>query len=588
MRYTLELFKEHGYLVKSVEAAEFEVGKDVLTFSQYNALDDAAKRVCTLPVVVDAPAWFGVEGTSGKKRILSFSDKSRRLARWQEGTGKVGIYKITRNGFQLVENFQLLQVAERTENMEDTTQNTEKNEWNDFENAFNETTPENGGAAPNAGDGAAQNVNAFGNDGTGTGAGAGEKRTAANVASAIRSRTSNIQFDNSALASFTRRLGSLLFYVVGKDAAVKPTARMETKVVDGEIVFKPDVPEERRQKIVNKEIKANGNDVEREYNIRLVESKPTKVTDVVIALPSVVAAISPAEVWDQKGSVSYDSKNTTLVKKIYTLEQAFDVIQMYFGGEIYENKEVFGNKASTIVVDTRTRPGQGTEQDKVTKSLKVVKGSPRKQLVVRGTYFPRKLYDTVPLQNLSEENSELLNAGFSGIITRKASKAAASSVYDTLSADSKNKIHAKKDDNGNMVGYTFDFFEPGLANSSEVVYAFDNPDQQLADVRVPLRKLQKNKEGKVSYGFVTLDVKDARGPLSKPEYKEILGKAGISEDSFKEYLVAARPTVSKSQSQLDASTYIKIRYGRADFGVDFGKTTPVSELNSAIENAKIL
>ena len=52
-------------------------------------------------------------------------------------------------------------------------------------------------------------------------------------------------------------------------------------------------------------------------------------------------------------------------------------------------------------------------------TLKVVKGGSRKQLIVRGTYFPRKIYDTVPLQNLSEQNSDLLNKGFSSVLSRK-------------------------------------------------------------------------------------------------------------------------------------------------------------------------
>ena len=136
----------------------------------------------------------------------------------------------------------------------------------------------------------------------------------------------------------------------------------------------------------------------------------------------------------------------------------------------------------------------------------------------------------------------------------------------------KTVVHPKKDANGNMTGYTFDFFNPGLASSSEVVYTFDNPAQQLADVRVPLRKeVTSQKDGKVSYGFITLDAKDARGPLSRPEYKEILGKAGISEDTFRDFLVAARPTASKSQSQLTASDYIKLRYSKINANVTFGK-----------------
>lgn len=577
MQYTLELFKRHGYLAKDVEAVTLQVGVEALTFSQYSQLDDDAKGVYTLPVVVDAPDWFGLEESNGKRRILSFSYKSRRLARWQEGTGKVGIYEITDKGFQLVDNFRLLQVAERTKTMGDAF------DWKDsLENAFAETTPENNG-------GAAQNVNAFGN-GNDNGTGTGTKTKPASKVSAIKEQLSGIQFDNAALASYARRLGSLLFYVVGKDATVKPTARMETKYVDGKPVFKPGVTAERKEKIERNEVKPTINEVEREYNIRLVEAKPTKVTDVVIAIPASIAGISPAEIVDQKGSVTYDAKDTTLVKKIYPLEQAINVIQMYFGGTIFKSKEVLENKASSITVDASIRKNKDTEMNKVVHSLKVVKGSPRKQLIVRGTYFPRKIYDTVPLQNLSEENSDLLNKGFSSVLSRKASTVATTTVYESLSADAKSKVHPKQDANGNMTGYTFDFFNPGLASSSEEVCAFDNPDQQLADVRVPLRKeVTSKKDNKVSYGFITLDAKDARGPLSRPEYKEILGKAGISEDTFRDFLVMARPTVSKSQSQLSASDYIKLRYSNINANVTFGKNAgSLSDLDAAISSATVL
>lgn len=579
MRYTLELFKRHGYLAKDVEAVTLKVGTEALTFSQYSQLNDAAKRVCTLPVVVDAPSWFGLEEFNGKKRILSFSDKSRRLARWQEGTGKVGIYKITDKGFQLVDNFQLLQVAERTETM------AEKFNWDEsFQEALNETVPENNGST-------AQNVNAFGNgNDNGNGSGATTATKPVSKASAIKEQLSGVQFNNAALASYARRLGSLLFYVVGKDAAVKPTARMETKVVDGKTVYKSGVSEERKQKIERGEAKPTSNEVEREYNVRLVESKPTKVTDVVIALPASLAKFSPSEVWEARGNVPYDVKDTTLVKKIYPLEQAFDVINMYFDGTIYESKQVLGNKASTIMVVSNVRTDKETKTDRIVPSLKVAKGSPRKQLIVRGTYFPRKLYDTVPLQNLSEENSELLNKGFSSLLSRKASKSAVASVYDSLSAEAKNKVHPVKDANNNMAGYTFDFFKPGLASNSEEVYAFDNPNQLLADVRVPLRKkVVSKKDGNVTYSFVTLDAKDANGPLSRPEYKEILKQAGISENTFRDFLVAARPTASKSQSQLDASTYIKLRYSKSVGNITFGKNSAsINELNAAIDSAQVL
>lgn len=251
---------------------------------------------------------------------------------------------------------------------------------------------------------------------------------------------------------------------------------------------------------------------------------------------------------------------------------------------------MIGNKASTIMVVSNVRTDKETNTNKIVPSLKVAKGSPRKQLIVRGTYFPRKLYDTVPLQNLSEENSELLNKGFSSLLSRKASKSSVASVYEQLSAEAKNKVHPVKDANNNMVGYTFDFFKPGLASNSEEVCTFDNPNQMLADVRAPLRKKVVNKkDGNVTYSFVTLDAKDANGPLSRPEYKAILKQAGISEDTFRDFLVAARPTASKSQSQLDASTYIKLRYSKSVGNVTFGKNSAsINELNAAINSAQVL
>lgn len=205
----------------------------------------------------------------------------------------------------------------------------EKFNW---DNAFDETIPENK-------DSAAQNVNAFGNgNDNGNGSGATTAAKPVSKASAIKEQLSGVQFNNAALASYARRLGSLLFYVFGKDAVVKPTARMETKVVDGKTVYKDGVSEERKQKIERGEAKPTSNEVEREYNVRLVESKPTKVTDVVIALLVSLAKFSPSEVWEARGVVLYDVKDTMLVKKIYPLEQAFDVINMYFDGTIYESK----------------------------------------------------------------------------------------------------------------------------------------------------------------------------------------------------------------------------------------------------------
>ena len=45
MRYTLELFKRHGYLAKDVEAVTLQIGAEALTFSQYSQLDDDATSV---------------------------------------------------------------------------------------------------------------------------------------------------------------------------------------------------------------------------------------------------------------------------------------------------------------------------------------------------------------------------------------------------------------------------------------------------------------------------------------------------------------------------------------------------------------
>lgn len=557
--YSLAMFTRHGYLRSTCEQIEMKDKSQFVQISDYRMMSPEDRANNKLPVVIENADWYARDAHDGNVAILSFNNKKLRLARWQEDSGVVKIFNVTDKGFQLYDQIKTAfkPKAERGTIMAN-------NDWaSDFEASVN------AGATPE--------VNAFT---TGTPADGSEKPSYGDIKKA---RLGDVNFDNLALSTFAQRRGSILFYVVAKDAALKVSARKEAKKANGKYVLTDNVTPERREAIEKGEKAPNAQECVREYVVKMVEGKPTKPSEIVFAIPEAIADYGMAEIYERNGKIDIPADSNTIVKKVMSYEDAIEYIMFVFGGKIQENQTTIGKQASTIEVEARMKKAKDSDEIKISRNLKLSRNANRKALITRGTYIPKKVYKTVKLQNLSKEDSDMLNAAFSGLISKKAGTNATTTIWDELSSQAKDIVK----ENATGDGYTFSFFEPGVANLNLDVRAFDNPDETLSVLEIPVREKKVAKNGKTSWSYVTKSCEDPDGPLSMVQFRELLDKAKISEENFKKAVAKKTTTSKKNDYSLTAAEYLRAKYAKTS-GFSFAKPKSLADVNAAIADAAIL
>lgn len=332
---------------------------------------------------------------------------------------------------------------------------------------------------------------------------------------------------------FNQKYGRCGGFITRNDATVKVTKKSVVKLDgSGNKILTAEAPES-----VRKDFEA-GKSVARSYfqkedTIALTHAKPAKPIGVIIGTP-VGGDIDITDIVGQSGAVSKKSDDTTLVVRILPYDMALTYLAALYDNKIKESEQVMGDKASMIThvarpVEIKAKDGSGSVVSKYRSTLKQ-DTKVRKTLLTETNYFPLKLYDTIPYQNLSEDDAVVLNRHFAAM---KKSKPEA---FNNLAPADKAKIHEGADG-----VITSDYFKAGASFDVSMfggsVPRYDIKGAEVSKIAIPKREAKPSKSDptKMSYPFVFIDLDDEeKGPFSVPEYDKIFKFTGMKKDDFKD------------------------------------------------------
>lgn len=350
---------------------------------------------------------------------------------------------------------------------------------------------------------------------------------------------------NRRFFQFVNTYGKLCAFIVNEPPTVKACTK-SVPIKDpttGRNVLVPEAPAEivaKHQE--NKSVPKKW--CQSEKSITFEEKKP-KMSGAVIAIPQ--AAISAtdalADIADNK-EVKFNENETDTVLHVLGKEQAITTIIQMFHGLIKEDTNILGDKATTLIIDSRkVKAKDGTEKYRPELKVSSVDGT-RKSLLIPENIIPLKIYKTASQQNPTDEEIQGLNMHLEGLIKD-------STKYETFSADTKKCIKWNEEDKNNHVTSTY-FTSKGSPTPIKVARFYDK-NQVLNDVQIPLREKVEKKDkskGDFTYKFVTADHNDLTdGPLSLPQYKELVtSKLGMTEEEFIKQVSAIKKRASKSKA----------------------------------------
>lgn len=366
------------------------------------------------------------------------------------------------------------------------------------------------------------------------------------------------QLDHN-LHNFAQRVGRFVAPITKEEAIVKVSVMKRPKMgADGSYVIAEDADTEKVRK-AKESGKIPASIAVKESYLGFKESKPA-LAGALISIPEALiegdsAPIDAAIAGTLKFDDSIKSSKVILMGK----EEAFTVINVMFGGRIREDERVTKHPAWLQVrttESTKVNKETGNTSIKLNSSL-IVENKERKSVITEDNYIPLKLYKKISTQNPTAEEAEKMNLNIEAAIKTKDN-------YDKLVEDSRADITW---DDAAKHKATSVYFVPGKAGKAIEVKRFFDKDQVLPNVQIPARdkKPGTTQDGapKVTYVFETYKVEDVEnGTFSKPEYRDLVEKVGMSvEDFIKNAKLTLQTRTSKSKGKgkgVELSDYMAI------------------------------
>ena len=340
---------------------------------------------------------------------------------------------------------------------------------------------------------------------------------------------------NNKFFNFCRRYGKFQAFLVKNDAAVKVSKRQIRQLgADGRPILNANATEEDREKY------NNGKSVRQAAlvtNPAIVfkEAKPSPIIGGILTIPqgATVSNDFANDLCDGR-EVKFDDQNTDTKTIVTGLDRLMEIIFTLFGGSIFEDPAITGEKGGKIVVEMKeskkkSKDANDTDVTSNKPAYKRVMSAVRHEVSVKSpltptNYIPLSLYETVSQQALTPESAKALNIAIEAVIKDQA-------TYDKLVDDSKKAIKWNPDDAECMV--TSEYFKTGAPCAPVQVTRFSDK-LSADDVMFPIRVKGVNKEGKTTYKYVTHKLDDPQGPLSKAQFSDILKKVGLTTEDFKD------------------------------------------------------
>lgn len=378
---------------------------------------------------------------------------------------------------------------------------------------------------------------------------------------------------NTKFINFCKRYGKFQAFITKNDAAVKVTKRQVRQLgADGKPVLNENATDADRENY-NSGKSVRQAALVTNPEIVFKESKPSPVVGGILTVPQGAIASNDfiSDLCDGR-EVNFDDKNVDTKTILTNLDRIMEIIFTMFGGAIAEDPEIAGEKGGKIIVEmkeTKKKKAKDANATDVTSDKPVFKrvmSAVRHEAVVKNpitpyNYIPLSLYETVSQQALDEKTAKALNIAIEAVIKDSA-------TYDNLTSASKKAIKWNPDDPDCMV--SSDYFKTGAPCTPVQVTRFSDK-LSADDVMFPIREKGVNKEGKTTYKYVTHKIDDAAGPLSRPQFADILKKTGMTSEDFKE---AVLKITKKRSSKSKVETWSLDKYiqatnsGNSDYTVD--------------------
>lgn len=498
---TLEMLKAKGLLSTSFETINsFNFKSTTLSELAKMPVNRITKR---LNVVVDKPDWIAISQDEDEKDLV-LSCKDEKIFIWNKTLTKLVTQQL------INEQLATVKIEEYGKKNKEEKDMSQELDLKGIDFSAMGDLPE---------------MNAFGDAATG-----GEISGAAQL--------------DYALHNFSQEYGRFVAPITKEEPVVKVGVMKKPKLgADGQYVIADDADAEKVRK-AKESGKIPASIAVKEPYLGFKESKPA-FAGALMAIPEAltngVSAPIDAAI---SGTLKYDTSITSTKVILMSKEETFTAINVLFGGRIREDERITKRPAWLQVRTTESKKvdEHGETHVKLNSSL-IVENKERKSVITEDNYIPLKLYKKISTQNPTEEDAKAMNLNIEAAI-KTVDK------YNSLTEDSKADI---KWDDAAECKVSSEYFVPGKAGKVIEVKRFFDKDQVLPNVQIPARskttKPDKDGEMKTRYSFETYKVEDLEhGTFSRPEYREMVEKVGMSVEDFIKYAKLALQTKSQKSN----------------------------------------
>lgn len=344
---------------------------------------------------------------------------------------------------------------------------------------------------------------------------------------------------------FNNKYGRLIAFIVKTDKGIKVSKVKVTKTdANGKGILRTDLTKEQLARV--EEIKKDGSKnipssyYEKEKSLVFKESKPSAPVGVILSTPK-GGDIEFTKLYAD--GILTASQDTTAEVKVLSMEVFYSFLAGLYDGKIKESEEIMGNRAAwlqekfTKVVKENTQIG-GTERG-IRPSIALATKQPgRSTVLTTGNYIPLRKYVTMSQSEIkTADDVAKLQLNIEAALKQEGS-------YAALREEDRKIISEG--------GKTSEYFKVGGGKPITGVAKFDNKDEIVAEIRVPVRtkKPTKNDPNKFTYGFEYQNMSDDDATLYQNDKSiaNILQVAGMSKADF----LAKAETVTRRTSSSTA------------------------------------
>lgn len=385
--------------------------------------------------------------------------------------------------------------------------------------------------------------------------------------------------------TMNQKYGRFLGFIVKSDPVVKVSLKKH-------FLLSPDKKKilteegERSADIRNKFNK--GESVPSKYYKSQVEfafthAKPPKPVGVVVKTP-MKYQIDLTDL--AKDQVPEGPDTNDFAVQIMGMETAMTYIAGNYGGSIREADDLLGERATVLQFRSIAKVESnnvGETTRLLSGKLEIVKKKNRNYLLTDGNFFPISTFKTASIQDPTEEDKKLINNNFASCVAAYMKKDPKPDLKPgEIGFDGKDgKVSVKENQLGKL-----DVTSIWVDGSTAVeVSKYDNKEEKLADVRLPLKEVHTTSKGTVSYRFMKNEMESPEGPLNSQKYEKFIELTGYTKDQFAKLvnaIVVKAPSSKSKGNVLTSDDYLRWKMQSGNYA---DGTTSFADMQRMLEGA---